>query len=343
MMLRYAESVGLRREDPQKIHPGTTPHLMGEEELKVVPKFESMFENYADMKNDEEGKTCIMVSAAWRRQFLCATSDYMFNLAEDTNPMTAIDWGCPWILDCESFADSLDAENCNKMKISMKSKWPDISVKIREYRKKYDERNQDLMDTLHQSAQTYPHIMAFQDRGWVFEALQSTYLIPEVSIICKVQLMRPECRDDPSCPAIRLACENDKVAVMAYYLIVHWFPFFNPADFTPAAKPTEDAWNLWEEFRKSAKARYFASYVDNIGGYDWSAPLACGCLQLCPLMKGDPMGGLELTNVCHYQESQVVRASLFPELTYPRSGEGAGDGYGVPFLPLKKSEWGKDS
>ena len=109
--------------------------------------------------------------------------------------------------------------------------------------------------------------------------------------------------------------------VVSYYLLTRWYPHFRSEDAKKVDMKT--AFSLWDEFQLSAKARYLTTFASEIGGYDWDPLLVCHCLDVCIAVNA--FEGLEYANVCDYmhpEDEDILRASLFPELTYPLPSEG---------------------
>jgi len=79
-----------------------------------------------------------------------------------------------------------------------------------------------------------------------------------------------------------------------------------------AANPNfEECINIWEDIAGDPKARFFTSYLTQLGPYDWNANTVCRCLQMCPY---DSYEALDLMRACLYETNEGLTASLFPDL-----------------------------
>ena len=279
-----------------------------------------------------ECATCAVVAVRWRERFGCGFST---DFAEDWTPGAVFESAtCPYVLDCMELTEEGDIQTCKDIRKQLENDPEGFYEKFETLRQSYE--NNELEDDTDDA----PIILASNSRKWVFQALtdEGWCVSPTEDGTtalesCRLALISSDCRDNPFCPQARTACDTE--CIIAYNLVTHWFPFFRKDDLTFEGTSKAKLFDLWSEFRKSPTARYLAQYPTDIGGYEWDPVLLCRCVGLC---KVDDMGDLELAEVCPRDDSEVVRASLFPRLTYPYGDEASL----TPYLPPPSSmQWGK--
>lgn len=192
-----------------------------------------------------------------------------------------------------------------------------------------------------------PEVMRNNRKTAYYKACVELGRCEDSAVDCKTMLLGDTCRDNPSCPDAKSCDEN---CYQCYWVLRGWFPFFqskgsdneadgygncegvpsaasflelesspqavkglgSPALVSGRGSPTlDDCMLIWDEVAKDPKARYLASYVSQLGSYDWNANTACRCLQKC---EYDSYEAFDLFRACSYEPSDARVASLFPDL-----------------------------
>lgn len=292
-----------------------------------------------------KSKECLACESAmttWRETFPCV------GLSEpDWTPESAMEISaCPWVATCTFFdVESGKRELCEGMKESFANDFVSTHGVLLGKRTEQDDKSASGED----DDVNPPQIFRNNNKKYVFESCKELGHCPDDED-CRKALLGDTCKDNPSCPE---AAKCDDACYMCYWVLGSWFPLFtkpragtegqdgfgncafssfleldeepvrgvgSPDLVTSRGKATsKECLDAWRTIEKDPKARYMASYVSQLGSYEWNANTVCRCLGMCTY---DSYVAFDLYRACSYEASDARVASLFPELMIGDTDEG---------------------